>query len=84
MVKKVVIPAINSVLTFICFGSKPNNAFNLFISYITIIFSLFSLPHFLNLVILFSGRTKITKNNVECLILQVFNSPECLILQVST
>ena len=71
MVKKVVIPAINSVLTVVVFGSKPNNAFNLFITYITIVFSLFSLPHFQNLVILFSGRTKIIKNNEECLILQI-------------
>ena len=57
MVRKVVIPAINSVLTVVVFGSKPNNAFNLFISYITIIFlnfsilSLYSLPHFHNPVI---------------------------------
>ena len=83
MVKKVVIPAINSVLTVVVFGSEPNNAFNLFISYITIVFSLFYLPHFQNLVILFSGKTKIIKNNEECLILQVFNSLECLILQIS-
>lgn len=55
MVKKVVIPAINSVLTVVVFGSKPNNAFNLFISYIAIIiflyFSIFSLPHFHNPII---------------------------------
>ena len=43
-------------LTVVVFGSKPNNAFNLFISYITIdflFFSLFSLPHFHNPIPLF-------------------------------
>ena len=35
------------------FGVKPNNAFNLFIIYITIVFSLFYLPHFHNPVALF-------------------------------
>ena len=42
---------VNSVLTVVVFGSKPNNAFNLFISYIAIDFSLFPLPHFHNPVI---------------------------------
>ena len=88
MVKKVVIPAINSVLTVVVFGSKPNNAFNLFISYIAIViflyFSLFSLPPFPQPnPVVFSGRTKIRKNNEENLILHVFNSSERLILQVS-
>lgn len=45
MVKKVVIPAINSVLTFICFGSKPNNAFNLFLTHQNALFYKFqSIP----------------------------------------
>ena len=87
MVRKVVIPATNSVLTVVVFGSKPNNAFNLFISYITIdfslFFSIFSSPFPQPNPIVFSGRTKIRKNNEECLILHIFNYTERLILQVS-
>jgi hypothetical protein len=56
----------------------------LFISYITIIFSLFSLSPFPQPnPVVFSGRTKVRKNNEESLILHVFNSSECLILHVS-
>ena len=84
MVRKVVIPATNSVLTVVVFGSKPNNAFNLFIVYITIIFfSILSSPFPQPNPVVFSGRTKIRKNNEECLILHVFNYTERLILQVS-
>ena len=87
MVKKVVIPAINSVLTVVVFGSKPNNAFNLFISYIAIIiflyFLYFLVPFPQPNPIVFSGRTKIRKNNEECLILHVFNYTERLILHIS-
>ena len=46
-------------------------------------FSIFSSPFPQPNPIVFSGRTKIRKNNEECLILHVFNYTERLILHIS-
>jgi len=50
---------------------------------IFIFISIFSSPFPQPNPVVFSGRTKIRKNNEECLILHVFNSSEHLILHVS-
>ena len=50
---------------------------------IFIFISIFSSPFSQPNPVVFSGRTKIRKNNEECLILHVFNSSEHLILHVS-